>query len=327
MAGRLAAAILSLGLGAAGIVIAILLLRSEPSPPVSAAVSASSEPVASTPVAGGRVPTPTHPGFPSPPPGALVLAREAGTRALGLAIVPAALRSLVRVSVLTQAGGGARGLDVSVVASGRASALLACGPGCYQAEVPTQRLRGRVSVRLGAQGYGFALPSTLRRPDGSAIVAHAGAVWNHLTTLVWHERLAASPTVVLHTVYKAVAPDTLSYTIQGQSSSIIIGRVRFDRATPTGPWVRSTQDPPIRQPVPFWATPITDARILGTATVAGRPVWVVSFFDPETAAWFEARIDKANGRTLRLRMVAVAHFMQHVYGPFDAPIHLRPPAA
>jgi hypothetical protein len=170
------------------------------------------------------------------------------------------------------------------------------------------------------------LPATLRRPDGSAVMRRAGAVWRRLQTLVWHERLAASPTVALHTVYKAVAPDALSYTIRGHSSSIIIGRVRFDRATPTSRWMRSVQDPPVRQPVPFWAG-LSDARILESAAIGGRAVWVVSFFDPRTAAWFEARVEKSTGRTLVLDMVAVAHFMHHLYGPFDAPIRLRPPTA
>ena len=50
------------------------------------------------------------------------------------------------------------------------------------------------------------------------------------------------------------------------------------------------------------------------------------FFDPNTPAWFRARIDKATGHTLLLDMTAVAHFMHHVYGPFDAPIRLLPPA-
>ena len=67
--------------------------------------------------------------------------------------------------------------------------------------------------------------------------------------------------------------------------------------------------------------------MLGSETVAGTHVWDVSFFDPSTPAWFEARIDKATGRTLLLDMTAVAHFMHHVYGPFDAPIRLQPPAA
>ena len=69
------------------------------------------------------------------------------------------------------------------------------------------------------------------------------------------------------------------------------------------------------------------AHVLGTETVSGHQVWDVSFFDPTTPAWFHARIDKATGHTLLLDMTAVAHFMHHVYGPFDAPIRLLPPTA
>ena len=47
-------------------------------------------------------------------------------------------------------------------------------------------------------------------PDATAIVARAAAVWRKLTSIVWHERLAASPTDALYTLYRAVAPDAFS---------------------------------------------------------------------------------------------------------------------
>ncbi len=232
----------------------------------------------------------------------------------------------MRVSVLSGLGPGATGVNVSLVAAGKRTTLPACGAGCYQAQIPTSRLRGHVIVRLDARGYSFALPQSLTLPDGTATVRHASAVWRGLETLVWHERLASSPTNALYTVYKAKAPSGLSYTIRGHSSSIIIGHYRWDRATQHSRWVRSVQDPPIQQPVPFWSA-VSDARVLGSETVARRRVWDVSFFDPTTPAWFRARIDKATGHTLLLDMTAVAHFMHHVYGPFDAPIRLLPPTA
>jgi hypothetical protein len=255
-----------------------------------------------------------------------VLAREADTSALGLAIVPGAPRSLVRVSVMGGDGSPASRLKVAIHAGSVTTRLPACAPGCYQAKVATSALSGRIEVALGARRYAFVLPDSLRLADGTAIVSRATRVWRALRTLVWHERLAASPTDALHTVYRAVAPDQLAYTISRRSSAIIIGQRRWDQATPGGTWVRSVQDPPVRQPVPFWAG-VSDARVLGSDEVGGRSVWDVSFFDPETPAWFDAKIDKRTGRTLRLGMVAVAHFMQHVYGPFDAPFRLHPPAA
>ncbi len=324
---RLLAAIAAVAAGAGAIAISVELLRSEPGPVGSAAgTTVSSPPTAQPGIPGGRVPTPTSPGFPSPPPGALVLAREAGTSALGLAIVPGAPRSLVRVSVMGGDGAPAAGLDVSILAGGAKTPLPACAPGCYQAMVATATLSGRAEVALGARRYGFALPGSLRLADGAAIVARASRVWRALKTLVWHERLAATPTDALFTVYRAVSPDELGYTISKRSSAIIIGPNRWDQPTPNAPWVRSAQDPPISQPQPFWAG-VTDARVLGSERVGGKSVWDVVFFDPVTPAWFEAKIDKETGRTLRLGMTAVAHFMQHVYGPFDAPFRLHPPAA
>jgi hypothetical protein len=157
-------------------------------------------------------------------------------------------------------------------------------------------------------------------------MSRATRVWKNLQTLVWHERLAASPSDALYTVYRAVAPDQLAYTISRRSSAIIIGPKRWDRPAPTARWVESPQLPPIRQPQPFWAS-VRNARVLGDETVDGKPAWVVSFFDPVTPAWFEARVEKSTGRTLLLDMTAVAHFMHHVYGPFDAPFELHPPPA
>ena len=52
---------------------------------------------------------------------------------------------------------------------------------------------------------------------------------------------------------------------------------------------------------------------------------VVSFFDPATPGWFEASIDRTNGHTLDLEMIAASHFMHDVYGPFNAPLRLTRP--
>jgi hypothetical protein len=297
------------------------LLSSQPGPVGSAAPQPTPPASASTTaIEGGRIPTPTSPGYPSPPPGAIVLAREAGTSALALAVVPGGARPLTRVSVVDGQGTGQSGLQVSAAGI----ALAPCGAGCYQGRVPARRLEGTVHVSLGARSYGLELPPSLDLRSGAGTMARATRVWKDLRTLVWHERLAASPTDALYTVYRAVAPDQLAYTISRRSSSIIIGTKRWDRPTPTAPWVESPQLPPIRQPQPFWAS-VTNARVLGEVTVGDKPAWVISFFDPVTPAWFEARVEKSTGRTLILDMTAVAHFMHHVYGPFDAPFELHPP--
>jgi hypothetical protein len=309
--------------GAAGVIVAVDLLSSQPGPvgsaaplPPSTSTSTSTAPATE----GGRIPTPTSPGYPSPPPGAVVFAREAGTSALALAVVPGGARPLTRVSVVDGQGAGRTRLEVSVAGT----AFAPCGAGCYQGHVPTRRLEGTVLVSIGGRKYGFRLPPSLDLRSGAATMARASRVWRELKTLVWHERLAATPTDALYTVYRAVAPDQLSYTISRRSSALIIGTKRWDRPSPNAPWVESPQLPPIRQPEPFWAS-VSDARVVGEGTVDGKPVSVVTFFDPATPAWFEARVERSTGRTLVLDMIAAAHFMHHVYGPFDAPFELRPP--
>jgi len=270
-------------------------------------------------IPGGRIATPNEPGFPAPPPGAVVLAQEAGTRALGLAVEP----GLVRVSVLGESGEGESGLRVALqFGSGYLITPKPCGAGCYQTEL-NGTPDSPVTVRIGAEAYRFVLPPP-RAPDGTAIVQRADETWNALQTLVWHERLASSPTNALRTVYEAVAPHTLAYTIAGHSAAVIIGGTRWDRPTPTARWGKSEQNPQIRQPQPFWDE-VTNARVLGSGRIGSHRVWRVSFFDPATPAWFEAWIDRATHRTLVLDMVAAAHFMHHVYGPFDAPLHVAPP--
>jgi hypothetical protein len=321
---RFAAAIVALAAGAAGIIVAVTLVRSVPGPTSTAASTpaATAAPASSPPaptLAGGRIATPNEPGFPSPPPGAVVVAREAGSRVLALA----AKRGLVRVSVLGTTGEGESGLKVSLqLGAGHALSADPCGEGCYQAKVPGIPA-SPVTVRIGASPYRFDLPKLPAAP-ATAIVARATHTWNALKTLVWHERLASSPTNALYTVYRAFAPHSLAYTIAGKSAAVIIGDTRWDRPSPSAPWQSSAQDPPLRQPQPFWRE-ATDAYVLGTARLGSHEVWRVSFFDPSTPAWFEASVDRASGRTLELDMVAASHFMHDVYGPFDAPVQLEPP--
>jgi hypothetical protein len=316
---RFVAALAALGAGAAGVVVVVLLVRSVPGP-TSTSTTSSAPAVSSAPtIEGGRIATPDSPNFPSPPPGAIVLSTEAGDRALALAIMP----GLVRVSVLSAQGPGAPGLKVSLQ-FGRGHLMTAdpCGPGCYQTQV-TGTPDSPVSVVIDGKRYAFALPKATAA-DGSAIMAHATTVWNGLRSLVWHERLASSPTNAIHVLYRAVAPDELAYTIGGKSSAVIIGGKRWDRTGPRAPWRESIQNLPLRQPQPFWQEAL-DARVIGTGKVGGRPVWHVSFFDPSTPSWFEASIDQKTYRTLELDMTAAAHFMHDVYGPFDASMPLQPP--
>jgi hypothetical protein len=314
---RFTAALLALAAGAIGIVVVVSLLRSTPGPTSTSASAPSAAPAAQQ-VVGGRIAT-SDPAFPAPPRAAVVLAREAGRDALAIAVKP----GLVRVSVLAPSGEGAVGRDVSVRAgSGAYRATEPCGPGCYQLGMQGAP-RSPVSVRLDGTAYRFDVPG-LPAPDGSAIVSRAEDTWNALRTLVWHERLGGSPTDVVHVLYRAVAPDQLAYTIDDGSAAVVLGGRRWDRSAPGAPWRQSIQNPPLRQPQPFWRN-AADVHVIGSAQLGSHAVWRVSFFDPATPAWFEAWIDKATSRTLQLGMTAASHFMHDTYGPFDSNLRLRPP--
>jgi hypothetical protein len=287
----------------------------------------SDDSTAPAPTAGIRAPEASS--FPSPPSGAVVFAREDGANALSLAVSPNA----VQASVVGPEGTGVSGLPLSLAVTTATGQVVRangtpCGRGCYSAPAATGVPR-RVTVAVGRgarqRRFQFVLPRTWPPPDATALVRRSGRVWRNLKTLVWHERLASSPDRVLRTVYRAVAPHSLSYHIARGPQAVVIGTRRWDRASPTGSWQPSSQQPPLRQPVPFWSA-VRDAHVVGSGIVRGRPVWRVTFFDPRTPAWFSVALDKQTLRTLELRMVATAHFMHHVYGPFNEPLKLEPPS-
>ena len=257
-----------------------------------------------------------------PPPGALVLAQEAGTRAVALAVGQGA-RPRLTATVLGSNGEAASGLPVSFRVG--AASLLArpCGPGCYTAFAPRSAFRRRVAVVLPGRDVSFVIPPEPR--PAAAIVARAARVFSGLRSLVYVESLRSGPKGGLLTTWRLKAPNEVTYDIRGGASAVIIGQRRWDRDRPGAPWRRSDQIPALRVPQPSWGHVAVNAHVLGTGRVEGRPVWIVSFANPTTPAWFTASIDQRTYRTLRLRMTAAAHFMRHRYIEFDRPLTIRPP--
>jgi hypothetical protein len=338
---RLAAAFLALAAGAAAAVTVVLLLRETPGPTASgttsaapAAAAAPSNAAQASPATRSRstptaIATPSSPGFPAPPQGAVVFAREAGANALALAVQPEPGRLRLRASVVGPDGAGVPRLTVRLrVGDGRRAANatgIPCGAGCYDMVLSWHGPPRRVLVRIGAgEPVAFAMPHAWPPRKADRLLARAARVWRQLRTLVARERLASDPQHAITTLWRFVAPDRLSYSIAGGSSAVIIRDRRWDRQ-PGGHWQRSAQQLLPRQPAPFWAA-VTDAHILGLQQIRGRPAWRVSFFDPRTPAWFTVAIDRATLRTLELRMVTTAHFMHELYGPFNAPLQIRPPS-
>jgi hypothetical protein len=282
------------------------------------------------PAAPGKIQMPTAPEFPSPPDGALVFAREDGANALALAVLPKGRHLSLQASVVGPDARGVGGLSLGFAVStrtGRVSRAVgaSCGAGCYAAGVAAGSPR-RITVTISRERrrFEFVLPRAWPPADATALVRRSGRVWRNLRALVSHERLASDPRHAIRTVYRLVAPDRLGYEIAGGSAAVVIGNRRWDRASSTSSWQRSSQHPPLTQPLPFWSG-VRDAHIVASPSVRGRRVWRITFFDPQTPAWFTVLLDRRTLRTLDLRMVTAAHFMHDVYGPFNQPLRLRPP--
>jgi copper transport protein len=256
----------------------------------------------------------------------VVYAGQDDQLAVGVAVTPKGGDAVgVRATVIGFKGPAA-GLDLRFGVDDRSTPARACGAGCYEATVPVSGKPRSFTVRIGspAATLRFAAPAEWPAPDGLEIVRQAERAISGLHSLVVHSRLASDANHEVTTVYKMVAPDRIAYRNIGGGESVIIGTRRWDKAPGAG-WVKSQQLPPLQQPAPFWGPNVTDAHVLRTAHVDGRSVWVVSFADPSTPAWFTAWIDRSTQRTLRLDMVAVAHFMHDRDGPFNAPISVDAP--
>jgi hypothetical protein len=271
--------------------------------------------------------------FPAPPPRSVVFARSDGENALALALRPEGRRLELQASVVGGDGLGVEGLSIAFTVehgSGKERVTAkACGAGCYRASTPLPAAPRSVTVTVDRA----ARTTTWRVPiaswplrSGAALVERAERVWRGLRTLEFTERLASSPENVVNSRWTVVAPDRLSYEIDGGGAGIIVGDHRWDRRSPRGRWQKLEQAP-LDLPQPTWGTDeMSNAHVLDSGTVAGQPVWFVSFYDPSGRAWFELAVAKRTFQTLELKMTATAHFMHQAFSRFNAPLTVRPPA-
>jgi hypothetical protein len=308
---RLLGALVAFAAGIVAIAVVALLARTTldtSGPSTGAATPAAAPPASPTATAAG-------PAFPNPPAGALVQAKEDRDLAVGFALAG----DSAQVSVVGQEG-PASGLSVSVN-SVRAKA---CGPGCYSTPRPVTPV-----VEVGIRGRNrpastveFRQPLSPHGPPAAAVVAQADRAWRALQSLVVHDRLSSGPGSLVETVWQFVAPHRMTYRIRNGPAAVAIGSRRWDKL-PGRRWEASEQDP-ITEPIPLWES-VSNAHLLGSGTLRGHAVWKVSFFDAQIPAWFTIWVDKATARTLELRMIAQAHFMHQVYGPFNRPLRIVPP--
>jgi hypothetical protein len=265
-------------------------------------------------------------GFPAPPRSAVVFFRADRGSVLALAVTPGHPLGL-QASVLGPDGTGTKGLRVAFAVDGAKKTATVCGAGCYRSAVVAAGRPREVDVtvhgrRLDAR-WRLRLPAQWPAPSGAALMADAGRVWRSLRSLAYVEHLASDPKHQISSDWRVGAPDRAAYKVLGGNAGIVIGGLRWDKA-PGGDWVKSAQTATITQPVPFWVSP-TNAYVVGSGFVDGHPVWRISFFDPGTPGWFEVALDKQTKRTLRLQMMATAHFMHDSYSAFNTATPITPP--
>ena len=298
-------------------IVAALLLRPGFGAPASASPAAPPSQTATVP---------PSPQFPAPPRGAVVYSRQLGSDALALGVVPQGRSVLVQASVVGPQGHGVSGLAVTIALQGASKAAAACGAGCYRATFAASGRPASVDVVLNGASqarWHVALPATWPPPDGAALLARARRVWRSLRSLSFSETLASGPGYVARSTWHEQAPDRLSYQVKDGSAGIIVGSTRWDRFPGAKKWVSSPQLR-LTQPIPGWVH-VTDAHVLGSTTVQGRPVWRVSFYDPGTPGWFTVLVDKGLLRIYQVRMTATAHFMRDDYGSFNSTPPILPP--
>ncbi len=266
------------------------------------------------------------------PTGPFVVAREDGDLAVAFAAAPEPRGRLsLTTTVLDPDGDAATGLDVRVSLRSRRSAngsTQLCGAGCYAVSLPYTDRPREALIEIRRLGYPpsvvrFDFPSVWPPPPATRLARHATRVFSGLKSLTIDEHLGSSATNVLHTLWQIQAPDRLSYTIDGGSAAIVVGKHRWDREA-GGEWIASPQLP-LQQPTPTWGAAPRRAALLGSESVRGRAVWRISFVDPSVPAWYTILVDKQSGRTLELWMTAAAHFMHHVYAGFDRPLSITAP--
>ena len=288
---------------AVGLVLVAAVLRPAASSPASSSTAAGS--------------TEQRTAFPAPPAGAVVYARQWGGDGLALGVVPQAGQVLAQASVVGPQGTGVSGLSVSL----NGQAANACGPGCYRTTL--HGTPPAIDVRVRSTRWHVTLPATWPPPDARALLARAEAAWRSLQSLSFHESLASDSKHSTISSWRIEAPDRVAYEVVGGWAGIVVGDRRWDRSPTSKAWVSSPQTR-LTQPIPGWVR-VTDAHILGQATLHGRPVWRVSFFDPETPGWFTLMIDKQTARTLDVHMTATAHFMHDAYSAFNTTPAVTPP--
>ena len=288
-----------------------------------AGVLAGGAPARETAAAVRSVAPPGTPNLTNPK--ALMVAARAGDVLVGaqaapgevrVVAIPPDVRRLPRAAVRARLRVGARYRRVT----------RPCGWNCVALRadeiVAGRATRLLVEVKRGARTVRTALALPARMPpSGGRLLAQLNRRMNRLRT-VRIRQVLSNGVSALRSTWLYQAPDRTSYVASNGTRGVIIGERRWDYFA--GRWTaRST--PRLRSPRYMWAG-AARARALGTATVRGRTLRVVSVFRPNGSypSFFTLYVAR-DGTVVESRMLAPAHFMVDRLDRFDAPIEIRPP--
>jgi hypothetical protein len=262
---------------------------------------------------------------PFPEPGDLTMGGRAGHTMVGLTVHPGRPGvNTVRVYLASPATAASR---ASLQVQGRWRALSSCGGPCRTATVDLrggERLAVAVAGPVGGTAS-FDLPSLPAR-DGTALARSATAQMDRLRTYRVAEVLSG-----FRSAYAYERPHQLwirTWYGDGVQQSLWLGSSLYVKTSTAGPWRLKSKG--TLAPVPYFNwdpfQPLVDAHIVGTGTVAGVPVTLVTAFgghgsDPDSV-WFTLSVDQKTGLVLRSQMWAPDHFMDDRYHAFNQPAGL-----
>jgi copper transport protein len=305
---------------AVGVVAAAALLSSFPTPPTAAARQVAEE-AASTPTAG------------LPSRDELTMAGAAGSVLVGLSLspgLPGANRATVYL--LPPANGTpARGIAANIVINGVYKALVPCGDTCRQATIDIKQ-GDVVAVETENAGGGeaaFTIPA-LPAPSGDTLLKQLETTMKALSAFQYSEVLNTG-TAVERSTWSADAPDRSAWVIDGSGQTIWVGSTFYTQEAPGQPWHQEQSVSPNNVSASFtwdFFLPLTNAHVIGTATVDGVPTTMVATFGSalSTPIWFTFWVD-ASGRVRQVAMDAQEHFMIDTYTSYNKPVAIVPPTA
>jgi putative copper export protein len=265
---------------------------------------------------------------PFPQPGDLTMGGRAGQTMVGLTVHPGRPGvNTVRVYLAIPATAASK---ARLQVQGAWHAFSSCGGPCRTVTVDLEGGQ-RLAVAVAGRGGGtavFHLPSLPAR-DATTLARSATAQMSRLRTYRVAEVLSG-----FRSAYAYARPHQLwlrTWYGDGVQQSLWFGSSLYEKTSPGAPWRLKSKG--TLAPVPYFNwypfRPLVDAHIVGTGTVSGVPVTLVTAFGGHgshpDSVWFTLSVDRKTGRVLRSQMWAPNHFMDDRYHAFNQPAGIPRP--